>query len=284
MRRKKERTNRPTKPSSPSVSDEDLIETKRSKPTDHRSVVIYGRSGTGKTTLSCSFPDPILLIDVNDLGTDSVRDLIDDTVDSVDATVWSDLEEFYWYLKKRPDKYKTLVIDTVSQMQQLAIEKVLTDAGKSTAKAGEWGSMTKKDWGEVASLMKNWLVMFRDLPMNVVFVAQDRTFNLGDEGDEDSPLNPEVGPRLSPAVASALNAAVHIIANTFIRQTLKEVKVERKGRRKPLIKEEKVIEYCLRIGPNPTYVTKVRKPKGVGLPEVITNPSYKKLIKTLKGE
>jgi hypothetical protein len=172
-----------------------------------------------------------------------------------------------------------VVIDTVTMLQSKCVEKVLTDNKKGVENAGRWGSMTKGQWGDVAQLMKHWLVLFRDLPIEVVFLAQDRLFNFDDEADTaDDLLAPEIGPRLSPSIAAALNAAVNVIGNTFIR--VKEKTVEVKGKK---IKKE-VIQYCLRVGPSPVYVTKVRKPKKIVVPDVILDPEYDDIINAIEGE
>src|SRR5690606_4205793 len=110
--------------------------------------------------------------------------------------------------------------------------------------AGDFGTMTKGQWGDVASWLKIWITNYRDLPMQVVFLAQDRVFNGEDEDNGEGEIHPEVGPRLSPSVNSHLCAAVSIIGNTFIRSRV--VKREINGKKK----EKEVIEYCLRIGPS----------------------------------
>lgn len=250
----------------------------------HRSFVFYGRSGTGKTTLSSTFPKPILLLDVRDQGTDSIEDLIGEGLDPMDIHCWDDFEMAYWFLKKHPNKYQTVIIDTTSQLQQVVIEKVLEDKSKDVEKAGDWGAMTRRDWGDVAAIMKIWILRFRDLPMNVVFVAQDRVFNLSDEdGDPEHMLDPEIGPRLSPAIAAHLNAAVSVIGNTFIRMRIEKKEVKLKGRKKPVIREKEVPEYCLRVGPNPIYITKIRKPRDIEAPSVIVDPTYEDIMEIVKG-
>ncbi len=186
----------------------------------HRSFVFYGRSGTGKTTVAGTFPGKKLLLDIKDVGDDSLAGIED--LDVMDVKTWDDFELAYWFIKKHPKKYGTLIMDTMSQLQQLAIRKVLEDKNKDADRAGDWGVMTKREWGDVAALMKTWIINLRDLPMQVVFIAQDRVFNVGEE-DEAQGLDPEVGPGLSPSIAKCLNAAVHVIGNTFIRRRMANV-------------------------------------------------------------
>lgn len=242
-------------------------------------VVLYGRAGSGKTTVACSFPRPILLLDVKDKGTDSVSDLADKDLHVMHVRSVQDLEETYWYLRKTPHNYKTVVIDQLSGLQDLVIESVLgqeLDEGD----IGRWGTMRKQDWGRVSAYMKTWIINFRDLAkVNAVFIAQDRVFNGSeDEDSADGQILPEVGPRLMPSVVSTLNAAVGIIGNTFVRETIREFKV---GKRK--IKKRKV-EYCLRIGPHSMYITKIRKPKSIEVPPYLVDPDYDDIIDVMKGE
>lgn len=264
-----------------SQSSSDRLPTKRVKDIKrHRSFVIYGRSGTGKTTFAGTFPGPILYLDVKDEGTDSISDV--DDLEVMEIEDLDMMEDTYWWLKKNPGEYKTIVIDTVSQLQQMAVEDVASRKKKKTTKrAGDWGSMTKQDWGEVAGIMKELLINFRDLASdgtNIVFIAQDRTFNFDEEADDEQVLAPEVGPALSPSVARTLNAAVTMIGNTFIRS--RRIKKEVNGKKKTIEK----IEYCLRIGPNPVYVTKVRKAKSFETPDVIVDPTYEDVMEVINGE
>jgi len=235
--------------------------------------LFYGRSGTGKTTLASTYPKRIILLDFKDRGTDSIRDVKGIDILAMDA--WSDVEDVYWALRRDKGQYKSVVLDTVAGMQNLAIAKVKEDNN-----IDESESISRRGWGEVAGLMNTWLMNFRDLPMHVVFLAPDRIKNntSEDEDEEVQPeegrLEPEVGPAVIPSVARSLNAAVKVIGNTYIRQRQK-------------VKEGKVVEitgYMVRVGPHPYYITKIRSPKSFKTPGSIIDPSFDKIIKIMKGE
>lgn len=243
------------------------------------SCVIYGPSGSGKTTFSASAPKKMLYLNVNDEGMDSIADV--EGIDVKDVPEFEEFEDTYWWLEKHPDAYKTVVVDTVSQLQTLAVQEIGKGKKRKGAfahkKLGDFGTMTKQDWGTVSSLMKEWLTNYRDLThlgMHVIFIAQHRTFNVGDDGDA-SELAPEVGPALSPSIAQHLNASVNVIGNTFIRERTKVNKETKK--------KTKIIEYCLGVGPSSLYVRKVRKPKSMMLPDVIVDPEFGDITDIIKG-
>jgi len=240
---------------------------------------IYGRSGSGKTTLASTFPAPILLLDVRDRGTDSISD---QDVDVKDIESLEDLEDTYYYLKKNPKTYKTVVIDTATQLQQVFMEEVGQGARRN-GRAGDWGSLSQRQFGDVAAIMKEWTLNFRnltDLGMEVVFIAQERTSHIDDDDGriDEAMLVPEVGPAVMPSIATHLNANVSIIGNTFIR--IKRTKLKRGNK----TTEKEDAQYCLRVGPNPVYTTKMRKPRGIKAPAFIEDPTYRDIKEVMKGE
>lgn len=254
----------------------------------HSSTALYGRSGTGKTTLAGSWPKPILYLNIGDNGTDSIRDLGDD-VDVVDISTSEEMREQILWIHKQINKgklrYKTLVADTLTQMQNIIMVEVAKEKarkGKKIPKGkrpGDWGTLTKQDWGEIAGEMKSLIMDIRNLPMESVFIAQERVFNMEeDDGTGNDLLAPEVGARLSPSVMADLNASVSVIGNTFIRVRRKKKQVD--GKTQYDVKKQ----YCLRLGPNEIYITKVRKPKGVEAPDHIVDPTYKDIMKIVNGK
>jgi len=247
--------------------------TDRIKPVSSLGLVLaalfYGKAGTGKTTVAATFPKPLLHLDIREKGTDSISDMKD--VDTLSIEDWDQFEQVYWYLKSPESKYKTVVIDAVSQLQDFALIAALAENGKD-----ESSPVSKRDFGVAAGRLKTWIINYRDLvddDINVVFLAHDRT-NEGEEGD-DGELLPSVGPRMMPSVASVLTAAVKIIGNTFVKETHEK---QDGGK----IKRDVV--YCMRVGPHAYYATKIRQPKGSYTPDILENPGYNMLVSLMKGE
>lgn len=247
------------------------------------STALYGPSGTGKTTLSASWPKPILYVNIRDNGTDSISDVKDVDVVHIDNS--SEMTELMLWCAAKANKgklkYGTIVFDTLTQFQGILVEEmgVNKKLSKKGKKAGDFGTLTKQDWGQIAGDMKALIMDGRNLGIESVFICQQRIFGLPDEEDDGiEQVDPEVGPKLMPSVKNDLNASVSIIGNTFIRLKIKTV-TNKDGKKE---KEAKKI-YCLRIGPNEVYTTKIRKPKRIEVPDYIVDPDFAKIKKIMKG-
>ena len=226
------------------------------------SMLLYGRSGTGKTTFAGTWPKPALVIDINEKGTDSISNV--EGVDVIQVTTWAELEEVFWYVQSS-GKYKSVILDQVSSMQDLACNSAMEEEGKD--------QMSQRLWGVAGGLMKTWLLNYRDLTdlgINVLFIAHDRaTKGGGDEADDDQ-IDPSIGPRLMPSVAGLLNGAVKVIANSFVREVFLEDKVRR-------------VEFCQRVGPHAYFITKMRNPPGTTIPDSISDATYDRIVSLMSS-
>ena len=74
-------------------------------------MLIYGRSGSGKTAFGATFPKPILFIDTNERGTETIKQ--EEDVDVVRVTEWSQMDELYWALVNGETdiQYESIVVD-----------------------------------------------------------------------------------------------------------------------------------------------------------------------------
>lgn len=250
----------------------------------HNSTTLYGRSGSGKTTLASTWPKPILYLNIRDNGTDSIKDVED--IDVVDINSSEELKEQILWLHKQANRgkliYKTVVLDTMTQLQSILVEemgeKIKARLESKKKRPGEFGSLQLQEWGVIAGDMKAVIMDVRNLPVESIFIAQEKVHNVGEEGDDgNDQIAPEVGTRLMKSVNSDLCASTSIIGNTFIRVKVTKEKVDGKT-----VKNiEKV--YCLRLGPNEVYTTKIRKPKGVQVSDYIEDPTFRKIKKIMKG-
>lgn len=231
--------------------------------------LFYGRSGTGKTTLAGSFPK-VLLLDFKEEGTDSIRDI--PGIDVLHIKEWIDVEDTFWLLEGGESPYETVVFDTISGMQDLAIIEAKARNGQAPD-----APTSQRLWGEVSGIMKEWIYNYRDLPMNVVFLAHERVKEPeGEDELDEGQLDPEVGPNVIPSISKTLCAAVKVIGNTYIRQSFV------KSKRNPK-QHTRRVEYCLRVGPHPFYITKIRAPKSHKVPERIKDADFDKIKKVMSG-
>src|SRR4051812_10069227 len=154
----------------------------------HGSTALYGRSGSGKTTLSATWPKPILYLNIRDNGSDSIND--EEDIDVQDINSAEDLQDVILWCHKQANKgklkYKTIILDTITQLQGILVEEmgVNKKLQKNGKKAGDFGTLTKQDWGLIAGDLKSAIMDIRNLPVESVFIAQERVFGLPDEEDD----------------------------------------------------------------------------------------------------
>ena len=230
-------------------------------------VLVYGRSGTGKTQFMSTLPRPILFLDVNERGLDTIRG--EKQIDVLQCREWADFEDIFWALEEGM-KYKSVVIDQITNLQDLGMAEVRDRAKKTSSEL-----FTKKNWGELSGLLKTGLANFRGLSdqYNIGLIAHERSFGGGDE--EDNALEPAVGARIMPSVSSFVDGAVDVIGSTFIRESFSG-----KGSKKV-----RQVDYCMRIGPHAFYSTKVRRPVEAGpLPDFVVDPTFKKITNLISGK
>lgn len=237
-------------------------------------ICIYGRSGTGKTTLWSTFPKPILAVISSGAGeTRSIKNV--SGIEAVAITEEAELSEVAKYYRES-SKYKTFVEDHLTGYQDLMLKRVIGEVPAQMS----WGVATQQQWGEVAMGMKERLREALALPGNVVLVAQEREFNT--EQSLSEVLSPYVNTALSPSLAGWVGPAVDYLVQTYIR--LGTVKYKAKVAGKEVEKEREEVQFCLRTAPHPVYSTKFRVPRGTVLPDMIVNPSYDKIMSLINGK
>jgi hypothetical protein len=246
-------------------------------PDDGMKVTLYGRGKTGKTSLACSFPKPLLILGTED-GTKSVRTI--KQVDFLRVTHSSQVDEVVAY----QSEYRTIVLDTAGGLQDMIMKEILGLDDSPVEKS--WGMAGREQWQSCGVQTKERLRVLLNLAdtagINVIIVAHERNFN--DEGGSDL-ISPTVGAALTPSTAGWLNGASDYLCQTFIReQTVKKsVKLGSKGETSMVSRTGRA-EYCLRVGPHPIYMTGFRRVhvEGEVMPDVIVDPTYDKIRKVIE--
>lgn len=231
--------------------------------------LIYGRGGAGKTRLASTAPN-VLVVDVNEEGTDSVRRDIDPKVFPVN--LWTDLQDIYWYLQSGEHDFDSVAVDGLTEMQTLCMKFVLGDEASRDA-SRDPNMPSKQVWGKVGELMKTQITNFRNLPMNVIFTARQRVrATTGEEGDVEELL---ITPALSPSILQHAEGAVALIGHL----AKQEVIVKKKSKKDPTkVVRAKSIRTRLFVAPSEKYTTKERY--GV-FGDYIDNPNCAKMFETI---
>lgn len=248
-------------------------------------VLVYGRAGSGKTTLWSTFPAPILaMICSGGINTGELRsvDTVEnkDRINAVRIQSSTEVTEIVNAILAGQIEYNTIVLDHASGLQDLVLKEVLGLEKIPVQKS--WGLARIQDYGQVTLQCKEIIRSILNINRNIYIVAQEREFNTD---QEQQVIAPSVGAALMPQLTGWLNTAVDYILSTFIRQRMKEVQNKVAGKvQTQLIKDIGKVEYCARTAPDPVYTTKFRIPRGRDIPSVIVDPSYEKIMAVIKGE
>jgi hypothetical protein len=136
-------------------------------------MIIYAESGTGKTILAGSSDavaemSPVLIADVEG-GTFSLRAFYPN-VKSVRIKSWDDIATLYNELRRGDHPFKTIVIDSLTELQKVSMTTIMAEVIKHDAdRDPEVPSV--REWGKNAEQIRRVVRAFRDLPMNTIFTA-----------------------------------------------------------------------------------------------------------------
>lgn len=228
----------------------------------HKLVVLYGRSNSGKTETGSTFPKPMLYVAVGDDGSNTIQGK-----DGIKAKKITHLDECKGLLEELVKKdgagFKSVFIDTFSMVTNVWIDE---NAVKKNKK------MTQQMWGDLKTETEELIRLAHKLANNcwVILSCHETTDVL--EGMED-----EIMPDVRPNTTKGARTYLEGMANYGIHTTRLQKEVIKDG------VEQTVVKYAAHIGPNPYYWTKLQISKGIKVPKQMVNPSYEKLMKIING-
>lgn len=138
-------------------------------------MLIYGEAGVGKTWLAGSayaVPEMrrVLYVDA-EAGADTLKQSWPD-VELVQATKWEDYERLYAALLAGAHEYRTVVLDSISEILEHCKEQVMVEMKLDPDNEKRDADVPSvREWGKILTRMLRLVRRFRDLPLNVVFIA-----------------------------------------------------------------------------------------------------------------
>lgn len=201
------------------------------------SMLIYADPGSGKTTLAATLPAGETLIINTEaglgplLGTGHVEFNISSALlKRGDDNLIAVIEDLYDFLLLQKHPFKNVVIDNMSELEQLLLLSLTRKRGKSVPDL--------REYSESSFTMKKWIEMYRDLVfknINVIFNAWEFPLEIRNyEGSVLTKTFPMVGKKIAPQICGVVDCVFHL-----------EV-------------EEKSGKRWLRTGPSDQYITKTQ--------------------------
>lgn len=230
------------------------------------SLLVHGLSGAGKTTLGTSAPKPLLVLDVEMAARfirgrkikwnpmESAPPVADGTWDIcvVTVDVYGKAQKAYEYLKSKNHPFKSVMIDSISELQAKAVEDI---RGRQ--------QLQTQDWGKLLSRMAFFCRDFRDLTEDegntieaVIMTAMSK--------DYDGIIKPYLQGQIAAQVPYFMDITGYLYVSPVTSAT-----------------GEVVDARSLLIGNHPNYEAKSRVP---GLPTVLDNPDISVLLNHIFGE
>lgn len=231
-------------------------------------MVVYGRNGMGKTHFAGSSDLKTIVIDCDEKGSETLRNR--PNVDVYALERWTDLDGIYWYLRTADHPYEIAVIDTISMLATVCMKWVMGEAKSRDAMIDPL-IPEMRQWNKVTQALENVIINWRNLPMHVIFLAQERVFTTDNEDGSGQMV--EIAPALSPSALKTLMSAVGTVGRIYTEEVTVQQGTELR----------KAIGRRMLLGPHPRYAAKTRI---AGVPRIMAAPSLSKLlaIREAKGE
>ncbi len=257
---------------------------------DFIKIVIYGKNRTGKTTLACQFPKPLLLVacDPNQTGgAKSVKGVNDVTYLRV-ATV-KDLGKLADEL--RDDKtFRTHVLDTATSIQDMVLQDLLDLP--AIPEQLDWGTATRDQYRARSERTRELLRLFLNLPVHTVVCAQEKDHNPPDRdkpevlrgGHAESFFAADLG----GATVGWLHDACDYICRLYLDKETKEIKRTTKlpngkvSEKVDVVETGKIIRR-LRTLYHPNFAAGMRTERPQDVPEYIEDPTFEKINRLIRG-
>lgn len=162
--------------------------------------LLYGVSGTGKTTMAATFPRPVFLdLEGGMLSVREHKPLRYPADPNKDIKTYPEVVQFYQLVAGYTPEtapFETIVIDSLNELQVLVTQYVVE---KYTGVKRMYNDqLTMADYGKANRMFMQVTRLFLKLPYNIVFTAVS---NQKESGDDDIQISPKfVGKQVGPDI------------------------------------------------------------------------------------
>jgi hypothetical protein len=163
--------------------------------------LVYGESGAGKTVFASTWPD-VVFLDI-DKGMSSVNK----NIFRFPIDYWEDLVDVSTYLAYGEHPFKTIVIDSVNEMQNLSLRSVVSRF--STVKRAYESLAGVGDYGKMLDDVDKALRFFKSIRGNLVLIAQ-----VAPREYETDPVRPLLTGKNSPRAITQMMDVVGFLDKT----------------------------------------------------------------------
>lgn len=227
-------------------------------------VVLYGKSGTGKTELGSTFPKTQLYLQLGDDGANTIskkEGIMAKRIDSVESLKGT-LKEL---ANKKARGYESVFIDTFSMLSNVWIDTNVISKKKK---------MTQQLWGDLKNDTEEAIRLCWELSLHTwVILSLHETTDVI-EGVEDE-IVPDVRPNPTKGARTYLEGMANYgIHTTKVQKTI----LGKEGT------EKEVVKFAAHLGANPYYWTKLQVPKETKVPKMIINPTFDKLMEIISAQ
>lgn len=175
---------------------------------EHLNLLLYGATGSGKSTAAATAPGPILWVNAD--GPNALA-YARKTARATNTAIFEvrvepgqpakqTLQDVYLHVRdKKTPEVKTVVVDTVAKVREALIAQLVVPGAKNSL----------QQFGDVAKALGGFVRSMRDLPVNLILLAHE---DIAD-ADGDRIVQPLIGGSLTATVPGEMDIVAYCAAH-----------------------------------------------------------------------